>query len=186
MDFNWSVFPDREVKRQRHERKNQAEEGLIVKISDDIMPLTDGNNTNPPTYEPGEYNGSDDNYVDDKDDIVPTTGSETEEIMLAIPPYNWHAFRCSLAKDITEPSTEKEKAAWDQDLMPVRKIFGNFEDPHGCYRILFCRKLSSDKEVDATFKSEKKILFRIARKARPDNLSSIPDKENVAKLKEKY
>ena len=70
--------------------------------------------------------------------------------------------------------------------MPVRKIFGNFEDPHGCYRILFCRKLSSDKEVDATFKSEKKIFLRIARKARPDKLISIPDKENVAKLKEKY
>ena len=37
-------------RRQRLERKKQAEEELISKISDDIMPLTDGSDTNPPKY----------------------------------------------------------------------------------------------------------------------------------------
>ena len=114
------------------------------------------NDTNPPTYEPGEDNCSDNNDVGGDDDIAPTPGSETEEPMLALPPSNWRAFRCNLAKYLTKPATEEEKAAWDQYLMPVRKRFEKFEDPHGYYRILVCRKLSSDEEVDAAFKRERK------------------------------
>ena len=86
MGFTRSVIPAHEVKRQRLERKKQAEEELIGKISDDIMTLIDGNNTNPPTYEPGEDNCSGNNDVGGDDDIAPTPGSETEEPMLALPP----------------------------------------------------------------------------------------------------
>ena len=50
MGFTRSMIPAREFKRQRLEQKKQAEEELISKISDDIMPLTNGNDTNPPTY----------------------------------------------------------------------------------------------------------------------------------------
>ena len=64
-----------------------------------------------------------------------------------------------MEKDLTEPATEEEKADWDQDLMPVRKRFDNFEDPHGYYSILGSRKFSSDKDVDAAFKREK-IFFK--------------------------
>ena len=46
------------------------------------MPLTDGNDTNPPTYEPGEDNSSDDNDFNGDNDTVPTLGSDTEEPML--------------------------------------------------------------------------------------------------------
>ena len=81
MGFTWSVIPDREVKRQRHERKNQAEEGLIVKISDDIMPLTDGNDTNPPTYKPGGDNSSDGNDVDSNNDVQQFVGRKELEII---------------------------------------------------------------------------------------------------------
>ena len=70
--------------------------------------------------------------------------------------------------------------------MPVRKRFERFEDPHRYYRILVCRKLSSDKEVDAAFKRANWIFKRIARKSCLDKLSGIPDKQNVEKLKEKY
>ena len=122
------------------------------------MPLTNGNDTNTPTYEPGEDNGSDDNDVDDDHDIVTTPGSDTEEPILALPLSNWHACRCNVAKDLTESTAEEEKAAWDKYLMPARKQFDNFEDPHGYYGVLGCRKLSSEKEVDTTFKREKKIF----------------------------
>ena len=82
-----------------------------------------------------------------------------------------------MAKDITEPETEEEKAAWDQVLMPVRKRFDNFEDPHGYYRILCCRKLLSDEEVDSAFKRQKKTILSILRNSYPDKLRAIPDKE---------
>ena len=70
--------------------------------------------------------------------------------------------------------------------MPVRKLFDNFEDPHGYYSILGYRKLSSDKEFDATFKKEKKNISSNERKSHPENLRGNPDKENFTKLKEKY
>ena len=70
--------------------------------------------------------------------------------------------------------------------MPVRKRFDNFEDPHGYYRILGCRKLSIEEEVDAAFKRDKKKILSIEMKAHSYKLSGIPYKENVAKLKEKY
>ena len=82
------MINDREVKRQRLERKKQAEEELIGKISDDSMTLIDGNNTNPPTYEPGEDNSSENNYVDEYNDIVTTPGNKTEEPIIALPPSN--------------------------------------------------------------------------------------------------
>ena len=50
MGFTRSVIPAREFKRQRLEHKKQAEAEFIEKISDDIMPLTDGNDTNPTKY----------------------------------------------------------------------------------------------------------------------------------------
>ena len=93
------------------------------------MPLTNGNDNNAPTYEPGKDNGSDDNDVDDDHDIVTTPGSDTEEPMLALPLSNWRACWCNVAKDLTESTAEEEKAAWDQYLMPARKQFDNFEDP---------------------------------------------------------
>ena len=90
------------------------------------MLLTDGNDTNPPTYKPGGDNSSDGNDVDSDDDIVLTPGSKTEEQILSLPPYNWRACRFNLAKDITKPATKGEKMAWDQELMPARKQFDNF------------------------------------------------------------
>ena len=93
------------------------------------MPLTNDNYTNPPTYEPGGDNGSEDNEVNDNDDIVPTPGSKTQEPMLALPLSSWHAFRCNLEKDLTKPATEEENKVWDQDLMPVRKISENKRIP---------------------------------------------------------
>ena len=78
MGFTRILIPACEVKRQQLEHKNQAEEELIGKISDDIMPLKDGNNTNSPTNEPGEDNSSDNNDVDNDNDIVPNPGRETE------------------------------------------------------------------------------------------------------------
>ena len=149
------------------------------------MPLTDGNNTNPPTYAPVKDIGSDDNDVENDDDIVPTPGINTEEPMLALTLFNWCACRCNLEIYITKPAPEEEKAAWDKDLMPVRKRFDSFEDSQGYYRILGCRKLSSDEYVDATFKREKKKILSIARKSHPENISGIPGKENVAKLKDR-
>ena len=85
------------------------------------MPLTNDNYTNPPTYEPGGDNGSEDNEVNDNDDIVPTPGSNIEEPMLALPLCNWRACRCNLEKDLTGPENEEEKAAWYQYLIQVRK-----------------------------------------------------------------
>ena len=76
--FTRIMIPACEFKRQRLEQENKAEEELISKISDDIMPLTDGSDTNPPTYEPCEYKGSDNNDVNNDDDIVPTPGSKTQ------------------------------------------------------------------------------------------------------------
>ena len=70
--------------------------------------------------------------------------------------------------------------------MPVRKRFDNFEDPHGYHRILGCRKLLRDEDVDAASKREKNNFLRIARKAHSDKLSGTPDKESFAKLKKKY
>ena len=122
------------------------------------MPLTNGNDTNTPTYEPGKDNGYDDNDVDDDHDIVTTPGSDTEEPMLELPLSNWRACQCNAAKNLTESTAEEEKAAWDQYLMPARKQFDNFEDSHGYYRVLGCRKLSSDKEVDTSLKREKNIF----------------------------
>ena len=43
MGFTRSVIPAHEVKRQRLERKKQAEEEFIGKNGDEIIPLTDGN-----------------------------------------------------------------------------------------------------------------------------------------------
>ena len=145
MGFTRIMILASKFRRQRLERKKQAEEELIRKINDDIMPLTDRSDTSPPKYEPGEYNVSDNNDVNNDDDIVPTPGSKTQEPMLALPLSSWHACRCNLAKDLTKPATEEENSSWDQDLMPVRKISETFEDPHGNYRILGCRRLSSDK-----------------------------------------
>ena len=118
------------------------------------MPLTDVKDTNPPTYEPCEDKGCDDNDDDGENYIFPTPGSETEEAILSLHPYNWCAFRCNLEKDLTESATEEEKSAWDQYLIPVRKQFDNFEDTHGYYRTLSCRKSS----VDAAFKRDKRIF----------------------------
>ena len=101
MGLTRCVIPACEVKIKLLEHKKQAEEELIGKISDDIMHLTDGNDTTPQTYEPGEDNGSGDNDVNNDDKIVPTPGSETEEPMLSLSPYNWRARRCNLEKDIT-------------------------------------------------------------------------------------
>ena len=58
-------------------------------------------------YEPGKNNGSDNNDVDDDDDIVPTPGSDIEEPKLALPPSNCRACRCNLEKYLTEPSIEE-------------------------------------------------------------------------------
>ena len=70
-------------------------------------------------------------------------------------------------------------------MIPVRKRFDNFEDTHVYYSILGSRKSSSEKDVDAAFKREKKIFKRIASKAHPDKLSNTPNKENVTKMKRK-
>ena len=77
MGFARSVIPDLEVKRQRHERKKQAEEDFIGKMIDDIIPMTGGNDINPPTYKPGEDDGYNDSDFDDDNDIVPTPVSTT-------------------------------------------------------------------------------------------------------------
>ena len=50
MGFTRSVIPSPEVKIQWLEWKKQAKEEFIGKISDEIMPLTNGNDNNPPTY----------------------------------------------------------------------------------------------------------------------------------------
>ena len=102
--------------------------------------------------------------------------------MLALTLSNW----IYLARDLTEPSTEEAKADWDQELMPVREQFDSFEDPHGYYRIIICSKSSCDEGVDAEFNRDKKKILRMERKAHPDKLSGTPNKENVAKLKEKH
>ena len=94
MGFTRRIIPSREVKRQRLEKKKQVEEELIGKNSDDIMHLTNGNDTNPPTYKSVEYNGSDNNDVDDNNDIVTNPVSKIEELMLALPPSNCRACRC--------------------------------------------------------------------------------------------
>ena len=83
--------------------------------------MTDGNDTNPATYESCEDNGYEDNDVDDDDDIVPTEGSKTEEPILALHMSNWRVCRCNLIKNLTVQTTEEEKAAWDQDYMPLSK-----------------------------------------------------------------
>ena len=76
MGLTRSVIPDRDFKRQQLEQKKQSEEDFIGKISNDIMPMTYGNDTKPPKYEPGEDNGSDNNNVDDDNDIFPTPGGD--------------------------------------------------------------------------------------------------------------
>ena len=50
MGFTRIMILAREFKRQRLDQEKKAEEELISKISDDIMPLTDGSDTNPPKY----------------------------------------------------------------------------------------------------------------------------------------
>ena len=61
MGFSQGLIPVREFKRQWLERKKHTEEDLNGNITDDIMPLTDGNDTNPPTYETVKDNGHNDN-----------------------------------------------------------------------------------------------------------------------------
>ena len=86
-----SLIPACEVKRQRLELRKQAEEELIGKLSDEITPVSNGNDTNPPTHEPVEDNISDYNFFDDDGDIFPTLGSKTEEPMISLRPSNCRA-----------------------------------------------------------------------------------------------
>ena len=76
MGLTRSVIPDRYFKRQQLEQKKQSEEDFNGKIGNDIMPMTYGNDTKPPKYEPGEDNGSDNNNVDNDNDIFPTPGGD--------------------------------------------------------------------------------------------------------------
>ena len=114
------------------------------------------------------------------------------EKLLALPESNWRDDRCHCVGDcnlcvhLTDPADEDEKLCWDKDLITlddlpddVDLVPQDFEDPRGLYACLGCglSKVSSQAEIKAAYKREKKLFHQNSLKTHPDK---NPDNPNAA------
>ena len=114
------------------------------------------------------------------------------EKLLALPESNWRDDRCHCVGDcdlcvhLTDPADEDEKLLWDKDLITlddlpddVDTVPQDFEDPRGLYACLGSglSKVSSQAEIKAAYKREKKLFHQNSLKTHPDQ---NPDNPNAA------
>ena len=112
--------------------------------------------------------------------------------LLALPESNRRDDRCHCVGDcnlcvhLTNPADEDEKLCWDKDLITlddlpddVDLVPQDFEDPRGLYACLGCglSKVSSQAEIKAAYKREKKLFHQNSLKTHPDK---NPDNPNAA------
>eukprot|EP00956_Cyclotella_meneghiniana_P042592 scaffold248579_cov38-Cyclotella_meneghiniana.AAC.1 len=124
-----------------------------------------------------------------EEELHPPRNSEK---LLALPESNWRAGRCHCVGEcrycvlLTDPADDDEKYCWDKSLITlddlpddVDIIPENFEDPRGLYANLGSglSKVSSQAEIKAAWKKEKKLFHQNSLKTHPDK---NPDNPNAA------
>ena len=96
---------------------------------------------------------------DSTDDVAPDNPN-----LLALPPSDYRATRCQLAKELQAPATADERLFWDKSVIPDHSFppsvnkddCGNdFEDPLGYYALLGCSKTSCDSDIEAAYQDLK-------------------------------
>ena len=98
----------------------------------------------------------DDTENDPDENIIPDQGSESGQGLFALPPSDWQAIRCTLSKELKDPASEEARLAWDNDQLPEKNRYDDFENPKGFYKLLGCSKVSSDDDIARAVKREKK------------------------------
>ena len=187
-DMKWEGFSVLKVKaeenkRRRLERKEEAEQ-----VVNDAMRVEEHSSAEPPS---NDCTSVDDNATaeprdsmdeEDEDTVFPEPGAS----LLALPPSDWRATRCSLSKDLKDPATAEEMLAWDMDLLPELKKAEHLEDHLKYYLALGCTKVSSDADITAEYKRARKKFSQIALKYHPDKSNKKEDACKYERAHSKY